>query len=494
MSRTLGLDIGEQALRAALVHSAFRTLEVERYIEIPLVQARGDIARDVDLSDAVQGLLSLFSQTPDTVITALAGDQVSIKTVQIPTAAAKHITQVLPLELESVLPFAVEETIIDYQPIETKGGQMNLLVAAALRSRIAEYIKELERVGIEPREIGAGAAILDGLTPLIPELKKEGPFLIGDIGRCQTDLCILQNGKCRLARTLSIGSDMLPEKAEQLWRGFQRSAFSFRSSGAPAFARVYLAGRGARAEGIAPWLSGKLETEVEFLALPRVPNSDEEPRPEFARAVALAGRGLLRGKTINLRQNEFALKRSAGALLRHSTLLSLCALVMLFSVVFSIYAQRSLLTDEQAALQTKLTEVTKQIFGKSVLEASEVEKLMSNTSSTDPLPRFDAFNALDALSGIISQDIVHDITNLRIEIGDDKHEGRFEIKGTLGTIEQRDEVAAKLEAHECFNDVKKGRTTTARDKERINYQLEAVIQCPGEASTKSSKKARRTSD
>ncbi len=494
MARLLGLDIGDKELRATVVHTSFRTVEVERYVEIPLTHEPGNVGRNIDLSETVEGLLTVLDYVPDMVITALPGDQVSIKTVQIPVAAAKHISQVLPLELESVLPFSAEETVIDYQSIETKAGQMNLLVGAVLRERIADYLRELNAAGIEPREVVAGATALEGLAALIPELKSQAPILVANIGRKQTDLCVLRNGRCQTARTLSLGLDQLPQRSEELWRGFQRTAFSYRSSGAPPIDKVYLTGSGSAAEGMASWMAGKLEIEVERLSLPNATVSRQGPRPELARATALAGRGLVRHKTINLRQSEFALKRSAGALLRHSTLLSLCALAILFSVVFSIYAQRSLLADEQTALRAKLSGITKQVFGTPETDPFLIEKLIDKTGSNDPLPRFDAFNALDTLSKTISPDIVHDINNLRIEIGDEKHEGRFELKGTLGSIEQRDEVAAKLEAHECFGDVKKGRTTTARDKERINYQLEAVIQCPGDASAKSSKKNRRKSD
>ena len=65
------------------------------------------------------------------------------------------------------------------------------------------------------------------------------------------------------------------------------------------------------------------------------------------------------------------------------------------------------------------------------------------------------------------------------------------MQGLLASIEQRDEIASKLEEHPCFSDIEKGKTTSGRGQSEINYQLEAVVQCEGEGST--SKKKRKTS-
>lgn len=494
MALILGLDIGHGTIRGALLRTAFRKTEVLRYLQIPMTQTTDQASRAIELADALQGMLRAIDLTPDTIISALAGNHVSLKIIQLPIAAIKHISEVLPLELESVVPFPIEDVVIDYQIIHTSNNQVTLLVAAALRSRITEHLKFLSDSGINPYELAAGAVALEGLAKVIPALQKEGPFLIADIDDYQTDICILQDGMCKSAQTLSIGIAMLPNKAEHLWRGFQRSIASFRAKGAPDIQQVYLSGPGSFTDEINEWLSEKLHMAVSTLPLPEAPMMDDSSLPLFAKALALVGRAISKRKRINLRQGEFAPRRSASVLLRYSTLLSSCVIAILFSIIFSIYSQRSLLTNEHALLQKKLATITKEVFGESLLDMNKVENLMNNSRSNDPLPRFDAFDALDTLSDIISADISHDIKNLRIEIGDEKHEGRFELKGTLGTIEQRDEVALKLEEHECFEEMDKGRTTTSRDKDRINYQLEAVIRCPGDTAPKKGRTSRRSRD
>jgi general secretion pathway protein L len=491
VARILGVSIEPRAVRGALVRTAFRKFEVERYLQVPLTRPAEEAARAIDLEEALQGLMRALSVPPDTVVAELPGEQVALRDIRLPASAAKHIADVLPFELESVLPISVDTSVIDYQPVEPAGQEVHLLAAAALRERIAERLRELSSGGFDPSELAAGGAALDGLVALVPEIAGPGPFVVADIGTDATDLCVLQSGTCRLARTISTGIGHLPGGAEELWRGMQRTVAAFRSTGGPPVERIYVAGEGARAEGACEWIADRLEIETAHLPLPSTPTATDADRLVFARAAALAGRSITGGKRINLRRGEFAPIRAAGALRRHTGLFAACAVAVLVSLVFSLYSRRSVLADERDSLQLRLTRVTEEIFGTAVSDPQQVERLLGNPRSNDPLPRFDAFDALDAISNAIASDIVHDVRRLRVEVGDEKHEGRIEMQGSLGTIEQRDAVVTQLEKHDCFDEVEKGKTTPARDRQRINYQIEAVIRCPGDARPQTKRTSRR---
>jgi hypothetical protein len=145
-------------------------------------------------------------------------------------------------------------------------------------------------------------------------------------------------------------------------------------------------------------------------------------------------------------------------------------------------------------LRNKLANLTKEVFGTATSEPSQVEKLLAGGANEDPLPRFDALDALEAVSGMIPPDVTHDVTRLLVEVGDYNREGRFELRGTLETIEQRDALATQLQKNECFKELKTGRTTPGRDASRINYQIEASIRCSGEKTPAKAKSVRRSSE
>jgi general secretion pathway protein L len=481
MARILGLDVGKEAVRGTVLYSAFRKLEVERHVQIPLSPDADGAAAAVDLNQAIAGLLRVLGTPPDTVIAELPGELVSLRAVRLPRAAAKHIADVLPFEMESIIPFAPESAVIDYQNIETGPEELRLLVAAAPRERVVERLKQLRDSGTEPRSICAGAAALDGLCRLIPELGQGGPYLLVNLEAETTDLCIIGDGRCQLARTLSLGLSRLPSGPDELWRGIQRSVASFRAAGGSPVQRVFASGAGATQQEAIAWLAERLGTRVDPLPLPAPPGRGEVAEPVFARSTALAAQGLGGGKSIDLRQGDLAPVRAASALLRHSGLLGGCLLAILLCALFAIYGRRALLVNERDALRTRLASVTKELFGEAASDVEQAQRLLVSQRSGDPLPRFDAFDALNVVSGSISPEVTHDVRRLRIEVGDDKHDGVIELQGSLSTIEQRDEVAEALAKHPCFGEVKKGKTSPAREANRINYQLETSIRCPGDA-------------
>jgi len=492
MARILGLDIGSTELRATLINASFRKTIVERYVAIPLTEIDPGPSRRAELREAIAGLLRLLGSVPDSVITAVSGERVSLRSVELPATVAKRIGDVLPLELETLLPVASDQTVIDWQPVRTTADKVVVMAASALRTRISEELDELNAISIEPRELAAGAAALDGLTNLLPELK-DAPVALLDLNDAYTDICLIEQGRCTFARTLTIGLNALPGQADDLARVIRQSIAAYRAAGGAELSKVVLSGPGALTGGAVEWLTAQLDIPVQPIALPSTLAAEtaeaQFERPLFTRSTALAARGIGRDKRINLRSGSFALKRSVGAMRDHVGLMGVCAAAVLLSLVFSVQSRRSLLVEERDALQAELTEVTTGIFGKPITDAEAIASMLKNPRAGDPLPHFDAFDVIGAISAAVPTEIKHEIRRVRVEVGDDKHEGRLELQGTLSSIEERDAVAAKLEQHECFHAIERGRTTPARGGDSINYQLEAVIRCGGAPATKKSKKS-----
>ena len=155
--------------------------------------------------------------------------------------------------------------------------------------------------------------------------------------------------------------------------------------------------------------------------------------------------------------------------------------MVVLTAMFSLKGREKLLDDERQALQAELATVTKEVFDHSISDPVAVEALIKNPKASDPLPRFDAYDAMAALSGSIAPEITHEVRRLSIEVADEKREGRLELQGALDSLAQRDEVVTHLQEHGCFREIELGKTTPATDKERINYQIEATLQCAGEA-------------
>jgi general secretion pathway protein L len=386
-----------------------------------------------------------------------------------------------------MLPFEVTDAVVDYQPIETKDGQLRLLAAAALHARVREHLDMFQGGPLEPREVAVGAAVLDGLRTICPEIAT-GQSAVIEIGERETNFCALTRGRAAFARTLSFGNDALPSQELELYSGLRQTLAAHRAAGAEPLDRLYLGGQGPLAE-IAAELAHQTGTTVELITLPRTEESQTQLPIEFMRAAALAGRAVAPGKRINMRSGEFAASRSRGDFGSQLNLLAVCGVVVLLSLVFSLKAHQSALLDEQMALTQQLGQTTQRVFGKRETNADKVETMLKSPQNDNPLPRFDAYDALAAISDAVPEEITHEVRHMRIDLAEDKREGQLELQGALASIEQRDTVVAKLEAHGCFRDIQRGRTSPGRTADQINYQIEAKLQCPGEGPAKKRKKA-----
>ena len=491
MARILGIDIDRNAVRGVLLKTAFRRTELDRYVHVPLAEPPESPSRTPELHDALQNMLRAIGKPPDIVLTALDGQQASLRVIELPLGAAKRAAEVLPFELESMLPFDVADAVIDYQPIETKNGQLRLLAAAALRERVRDHLALFANGPLEPREVAVGAAVLDGLRSLCPEIGT-GHSAVLEIGDAETNFCALSRGRAAFARTLSVGSDDLPMHSPELFAGVRQTLAAYRAAGAEPFERLYLGGQGELHE-LAVDLARETGIEVELITLPFTEESRTPLPLDYMRAAALAGRALASGKRINLRTGEFATTRGRSDLAAHLNLLAVAGVLVLLAFVFSLKARQSVLVDEQNALTKQLGDTTERVFGKRVTDAQRVQDMLKNPQSDNPLPRFDAYDALAAISEAVPPEITHEVRHLRIDLAEDKKEGQLELQGGLASIEQRDAVVAKLEAHGCFREIQRGRTSPGRTAEDVNYQIEAKLQCPGEGSTKK-RKTKSSSD
>ena len=106
--------------------------------------------------------------------------------------------------------------------------------------------------------------------------------------------------------------------------------------------------------------------------------------------------------------------------------------------------------------------------------------LQSTSTTGEPAAPVTAWDALDAISAAIPQEIQHDARRLTIEIDDESREGRIELQGLVASLAERDTIAANFEAHPCFDEIKPGPTSPGPNNTGLNYRLEATVHCPGD--------------
>ncbi len=480
MARVLGLDIAKNSLRGAVARTALRKVELERIVEVPI--------ENNDVPAATAALFAELGRPPDAVIVALAGEHVSLRYTEIDSRVAKQASRLIGPLIENALPFEVEEAVIDYRVVANEDGQTTLLVAACEKKQMRELLGQLTAAAIRTSEVAPGAAMLVGIVTHLPAVATGGPHIFADMDERSLDVCVVQSGAVVFGRTVVIRDGAPPEA---ITSSLMLSVAAFRSDGGEAPVSLYLSG--ARVDrfdlgGITTSLA--LSPIMTATSIP-VGSTGELP-PSFIRALALVGRPAIRGKQLDMLQGEFARKEAASLLKKHAPGIALGAGLVFLSFVFAGWAEYRAAAAQREGLRAQLEVATERHLGRKISSVEDAERaLRGEKGLEDPLPSFDAFDVLLAIRAAIPNGVQHDVRQLTIELPRKDRDGRFDIDGTVKTIEETEQVTTQLRTHRCFHDVSRGRTNT--QGERLQYEVQATVQCDPAVRAKKNKNKSKSS-
>lgn len=484
MARYAGIEFASRHVRVAVVRTSYRRVAVESLLEAPLVDGTSP-------ATTLQNLLGKIRV--DATAIALPGDRCFFRRLEVPVAAAKDLENVLAFELESSVPFEMEQAVYDNRILRAasraqQGDEANIVVFAAI-ARTEDVRERVELVreatGREPDAVDPGSITLANLISVVPELGgatnldgSPAPVALLELGIERSELVFLEGGEPAFARMISRGAHGLPDSALFLARELKQSFAAWRAVGGGPVKALYISGEGSFAAGAAAYFSPILEIPVEILPRMRVEVSpaDEARLPAFAKPVALALSNEGKSRSLNLRRGPLEAARSFAFIRERLPLFSGLAAVVLVSFGFSVVAEMRSLSSERALLDQQLEATTKEVFGESISDvAAATKKLESNTSSDeDPYPAVDAFDMMVQLSKAVPKNVKHDLAELDIARGHVVMQGL--LPGDIDAQKTAEQIADGLKENPCFRDVKVLKVTQAA-AEKQKYVLELDLRC-----------------
>jgi general secretion pathway protein L len=500
MSISVGIDIGAQIVKVAVLRVAYRKTTLEALTFASVAEA-GGVVEAIRAASAE----ALAGQPADGIAVAIEGVRSVVHTLSLPMGAQKELDNVLPFELEAALPVDMAESVFDYRVQTGKpagfdtavAGQISILALVArtedVRARI-ELVKGA--LGREPERVGAGALTLANLIPVIPALSEEGTVVVVDIGARSSEILIVADGEPVFARAVSWGAEGIgAATAQRLARELRVTIGAHRAMGGGAPSRVFLCGGGVFVGGAEAFFAADLGLPVErlppaALELAAIPPDRVERLPLFAKALALAlglnGRAL----GLDLRRGPLSYERGFAWVREKVPILAGLAAVIVVSFLFSAWAQLYASGKDVATLEAALGTVTKDVFGEETSSASRAQELLAQQSGgadDDPLPHVDAFDVMVKLSEDIPISTTHDVEELDVQ------KQHATIHGIVGTIPEGQSIKTSLENEKCFQEVNISRFNQQPGTDRQKYVLDIDLRCPGDSGGKKKKSSSSSS-
>jgi general secretion pathway protein L len=470
MARLVGIDVRQSHVRVVLLQTQYRGIKLLGHRQAPLNSPQ-------ELEETLRLVGLPLVQQGEHLATCVSGDQLFIRDIELPAAAAKQLNDVVPFEIEAQVPLDFDELCYDYRLLGPKAGRdgMRVLSVATRISVVRQQIDVVQRaLGVEPERVGGGPLPLANLAQMLPDLRGPGLVAVLDVGLGSSDLLVLQDGLPVFARTLSVGAEA---GGQAMVAALRQSQAAWLQRGSEPFLRLFLAGAGPTIDGAAPVLSDALGLAVSHL--PEIAFEGVAPGSltGFEKALGLALSLTGAPRDLNLRRGPLAYQHSYAFLKTKMPIVAALVAIILTSFIFSVWAKGKSLDAENESLRQTLATLSEQTLGERVESAEELTEILDRAGSgqeKDPQPELDAFDIMIDVSKAIPDDIVHDIDEFDVQ-GD-----KVKLQGIVSATDEAERIHDELGKHRCFKAVTISKITQVINSNRQKYTLTFDVNCSAE--------------
>jgi type IV pilus assembly protein PilM len=215
----LGLDISSTSIKLIELSYRAKIYQVERYARCPLapgVIQDGEIKNTEEVAQTLQALVQHTGTDLNHVAIALSGKGVVTKILSIrANHHQKAFERAILMEAQSILPFPINETNLDFQILgpSQDPGYVAVLLAASHSEKMNSLIEVLEMAGLTPLvvdiEMYALARSLKFLSHKFILGKQQEMVAMLDIGATKMALYVIHNFIPVFVREENIGITQL---------------------------------------------------------------------------------------------------------------------------------------------------------------------------------------------------------------------------------------------------------------------------------------------
>ncbi len=276
---SIGLDIGHHYLHMVKLGSLSAGLTLLDFANVNLTYplTKEEKLRQLQTLVRDKGLSALA------VNTAVSGESVIVRYIDLPKMKKEEIGQALKFEAQQYIPFKIEEVIFDYHilaPLTTNENRMKVLLVAAKKQTIMETIELIQQAGLKPNLIDVNAcSLINCFQATGPKIKETDVFALINLELDLVSIDILQGNLPFFTRDISLLEDApsaanIAEREQQplerlkpflanLIREIRLSIHYFESEFEKPVSVIYLSGEQSGNTELTSLFSSQLERQIE---------------------------------------------------------------------------------------------------------------------------------------------------------------------------------------------------------------------------------------
>lgn len=293
----IGVDVATTAVRAVEIRGTNKIRTLATISEEPLAPGAvvdGEISDPQEVGRALTALFRDARFSTRDVRAGLAGKRMIVRQIEMPMMPEVELKRAVGFAASEHIPFAPQDSVMDYQITSHTASTQSLVVAAAERHAVASLVDALQFAKLEPLSIELNAWA--SARASAPALLGAGPSAVIDVGASTADVVITDGGMVKFLRVLEApqASDSKRKSAFGNLDKFvsdvsETISFYLQRSGDDRVERVVLAGGQSMINGLAERLEIATGAKVSGTDwAKRLPFSDLDPDSPRARSFTVA--------------------------------------------------------------------------------------------------------------------------------------------------------------------------------------------------------------
>jgi len=218
----VGLDIGSSSVKAVELSRRGRSKEFElTHLGVALLPAEAIVqGAFLNSSAIVEGIREAIEKAKirtKNVAAAVSGHSVIVKKVSLPVMTRDELDEQIRWEAEQYIPFDVNEVNLDFQILNSGGGegQMEVLLVAAKKDLVDDYVQVIREAGLVPAAIDVAAFAVENAFEANYDVRPDEVVALVNIGAQVVNINIISNGAPAFTRDITTAGNQYTEEIQK---------------------------------------------------------------------------------------------------------------------------------------------------------------------------------------------------------------------------------------------------------------------------------------
>jgi type IV pilus assembly protein PilM len=217
----LGIDIGSSSVKLVqlresrgvyhLVDIGIAPLPAEAIVDSAIMDA-------ATVAEAIGNLIMGMGLKPINVSTSISGHSVIIRKIRLPIMTEEEMESSIQWEAEQYIPFEISEVNLDFQLLGTDENdptQMNVLLVAAKKDFVNDYISVFKECGLNPVVIDIDGFAMENAFESNHEVSDGSIVALVNMGCSAMNINVLKDGVSAFTRDITVGGKLLNEELQK---------------------------------------------------------------------------------------------------------------------------------------------------------------------------------------------------------------------------------------------------------------------------------------